>query len=263
MADSRKNEFVTVTETPGVKVSQEQLSRLYARYRFALDFCKDKDVLEVACGAGQGLGYLAKVARRIVGGDIDEKNLDFARKHYAGKNIELRVLDAHKLPFEDGTFDVIILYEAIYYLSRPEDFLKETYRVLRKNGVVIICTVNNEWSGFNPSPYSVRYYSAQELRSMLKDNGFRDASLFGDCPVKEDTLKDKVIAVIKRMAVSLHLMPKTMKGKEFLKRVFFGKLQTLPEEICDNITPYTEPAALGDNSNNGRYKVIFAVASKP
>ena len=75
-------DYTTVTETPGVKASKEQLERLFQRYNFALQFCQDKDVLAVACGAGQGLGYLARVAKRVVGGDIDENNLKFTQELY-------------------------------------------------------------------------------------------------------------------------------------------------------------------------------------
>lgn len=74
MQNNKKYEYGDVTETPDTKASSEQLTRLYTRYRFASEFCKDKDVLEVACGAGLGLGYLARFAKRVVGGDYDEKN---------------------------------------------------------------------------------------------------------------------------------------------------------------------------------------------
>ena len=61
-------------------MTSEQLQIIYARYRFASELCDDKEVLEVACGSGQGPGCLAKKAKRVVGGDIDENNLSFALK---------------------------------------------------------------------------------------------------------------------------------------------------------------------------------------
>lgn len=63
-------DYTSVTEITGCNVTSEQLQRMYARYRFASELCDDKEVLEVACGSGQGLGYLAKKAKRVVGGDI-------------------------------------------------------------------------------------------------------------------------------------------------------------------------------------------------
>lgn len=101
-------DYTTVTEIPGSKVTREQLARTYNRYCFASKFCEGKDVLEVACGPGLGLGYLAQKAKKVVGGDYTEYLLKLAQEHYRGK-IELLRLDAHTLPFKEGTFDVVIL----------------------------------------------------------------------------------------------------------------------------------------------------------
>ena len=86
-----EEDYSIVTELPGFKSSEEQLKRLYQRYRFALQFCKDKEVLEGACGGGMGLGYLANVAKKVIGGDIDENILKYPIKHYRGRDkIEIK-----------------------------------------------------------------------------------------------------------------------------------------------------------------------------
>jgi galactose-1-phosphate uridylyltransferase len=77
--------------------------------------------------------------------------------------------------------------------------------------------------------------------------------------VREDTAKDKIRSAIKRTAVNLHLMPKTMKGKEFLKRIFMGKLVPLPPEITDGMAEYTPPTPINHNICNVEYKVLFAI----
>ena len=62
--------YTTVTELPGSGATSEQLAMLYARYALAAGFSRGKDVVEVACGPGIGLGYLARWARRVVGGEF-------------------------------------------------------------------------------------------------------------------------------------------------------------------------------------------------
>jgi ubiquinone/menaquinone biosynthesis C-methylase UbiE len=255
-----KTDYSTVTELPGNKASKEQLQRLFHRYHFASQFCKDKDVLEVACGAGMGLGYLAKFAKKIVGGDIEEESLKHAYQTYKGReNIEIKKLDAHNLPFEDNSFDVVILYEAIYYLSQPEKFVDESKRVLREGGVLIICTVNKDWADFNPSPYSVKYFSVPELYQLLNQK-FSKVETYGAFSTLPESAKDKIISLIKRTAVTLHLIPKTMKGKEFFKRIFFGKLIPLPNEIKERIEGYIPPIEIPYNLPTSQYKVIYALA---
>lgn len=251
-------DYTTVTEVPGSKVTREQLTRMYNRYCFASRFCEGKDVLEVACGAGQGLGYLAKNARKVVGGDYTENLVRIAQNHYRGR-IPLVRLDAQRLPFKRGSFDVVILYEAIYYLARPGEFVRECSRILRREGTVLICTANRDWSGFNPSPFSVRYFSAPDIRTLLSQHKF-DVHVFGDCPVYSDSLKDKCISIIRRIAVALHLIPKTMEGKEIFKRLFYGQLSVLKEEIEEGMSEYCEPVPIDANLPNSDYKVLFAKA---
>ena len=255
-----EEDYSIVTELPGFKSSEEQLTRLYQRYRFARDFCKDKKVLEVACGGGMGLGYLAKVAKKVVGGDIDKDILKHPLERYEGKDkIEIEEFDAQNLPFEDKSFDVVILYEAIYYLPEPEKFVSEAHRVLSDDGVLLICTANKDWADFNPSPYSTKYFSAQELYSLLKRK-FTKVKVLGAFPVSEGGIKNKIVSLIKRTAVTLHLIPKTMKGKEIFKRLFFGKLLTLPAEIEDGQVEYSPPVAISSDQPNYQYIVLFSEA---
>ena len=252
--------YTIVTELPGYKASKEQFARLYQRYRFALNFCKEKKVLEAACGGGMGLGYLAHEAKKVVGGDIDENILNYPRDHYKGRNeIEIKEFDAQDLPFEDKTFDVVILYEAIYYFEKPEKFISEAHRVLRDNGVLLICTTNKDWADFNPSPYSTKYFSAPELYTMLKQK-FAKVDILGASPVSRKGVKNKIISLIKRIAVSLKLIPKTMKGKEIFKRIFSGRLIILPSEIEGGVAKYSQPVAIPSDSPADKYKVLFAVA---
>jgi ubiquinone/menaquinone biosynthesis C-methylase UbiE len=258
-----KPDFTTVTEVTGNRVTKEQIARMYVRYRFALELCENKDVLEVACGSGQGLGYLATKARKVVGGDIDENNLRFACQHYKGRNnIELKILDAQQLLFEDSIFDVVILYEAIYYLPYPEKFIQEARRVLKKGGVLIICSANKDCPGFNQSPYSHNYFSAPELFNLLKDQGFVNIKLYADCPLSNKTIKDKVLSCVKKTAVALHIIPKTMKGKAFLKRIVFGTLVPLPPEIYEGMAEYFPPVTIHDTCPNNEYKVLYALGYK-
>jgi 2-polyprenyl-3-methyl-5-hydroxy-6-metoxy-1,4-benzoquinol methylase len=255
-------DFTTVTEMPGALASAEQLSMLYTRYHFAASFCQGKEVLEVGCGAGQGLGYLARFAKKVVGIDIDEENLKTATLHYYGReNIKLQCRDAHEMAFEDETFDVVILFEAIYYLNRPDLFLAECRRVLRERGVLLINTVNPEWQDFNPSPFSTHYFPARELAALLESYGFK-VDFYGAFPAQGFSMKSKMTSILKRSARNLGLIPRTMKGKEFLKRIFFGRLAPIPSEVDEGMAEYMRPTSLLSDVPVPQYKVLYAVGQK-
>jgi ubiquinone/menaquinone biosynthesis C-methylase UbiE len=167
-------------------------------------------------------------------------------------------LDAHVLPFRAKSFDVVILYEAIYYLSHPSRFVEECRRVLRQEGILLICTVNKEWADFNPSPFSTRYLSSGELSELLRKHQFQ-VEILGAFRATNETIRDVAVSFIKRAAVALHLIPKTMKGKEVLKRLFFGRLGSLPPEVQDGMAEYVLPEPLVDTSESSRYKVLYVV----
>jgi ubiquinone/menaquinone biosynthesis C-methylase UbiE len=253
-------DYASVTEVPGVGASREQLARLYTRYAVAASHCRTRDVLEVACGAGPGLGYLASKAARVVGGDYTESLLRIARRHY-GARIPLVRLDAQALPFRSEAFDVVILYEALYYLSDPDQFVREARRILRPSGIVLVCTVNPEWSDFNPSPFSRRYFSARDLRRLLGRHGF-GVEVHAAFSAARDSARDRLVSRIKRAAMATGLMPRTMEGKQLLKRVFFGSLAPIPAEVTDGMAAVWPLVSIAAEGPTGEHKLLFATGRK-
>jgi ubiquinone/menaquinone biosynthesis C-methylase UbiE len=256
-----ESDYTEVTELAGDRVTQEQIQRMYTRYHFARQYCRGKDVLELGCGSGQGLGYLGKVANKVVGGDCSAPLLQLTKKHYEG-TIPLIRLDAQVLPFRDQSFDIALLYEAIYYLKDPDSFVKGCMRVLRPGGKVLMCNPNKDLPDFNPSPHSYRYFSPFDFVALLKPFGLT-IECFGDCEVDYSNPKQKTLSLIKKTLVKSHLMPKTMAGKRFLKRIVFGKLVPIPGELREGNNTCQLPCSIDSSSVNSSHKVIFAVAEKP
>jgi len=257
-----KPDYTIVTDIPGDLAHKEQLERIYSRYRFAADFCAGKDVLEVGCSCGIGLGYLARNAKAIVGTDIDERNLKNASEYYKGRsNMLFYITDAHNLSLKDKTFDVVILYETIYYLRNPEQFIKEAHRVLRGHGVLFISSVNKDWSDFNPSLYSIKYFSVPELFGLLKGL-FSKVDIYGVFSINPRTLKVAIVSFLKRIAFSFRLIPKTMKGKKIIKKIFYGKSLFIPREITEDQASYVFPEAISLTNINKDYKIIYVMAYK-
>lgn len=250
-------DYSAVTETPGDRITREAASMLVTRYAQAARYCEGKDVLEVACGSGHGLGYIGAKARRLVGGDYTHRLLRIAGDRY-GAAFPLIRLDAQGLPFAGSSFDVVVLHEAIYYLPSPERFITEARRVLRPGGRLIVSTVNREWRDFNPSPFSHRYPTASGLRIMLETQ-FSSVEIYANFPVASENAID-VRSFLKRLAVRFGLIPKTMRGKRLLKRVFFGGLVAVPDEITDGFAPRMEPVRIAATGPCSDYKTLCAVA---
>jgi len=259
VGDAEPN-YATVTELPGHGATKEQLSMIHTRYRAAGELAKNKEVLELACGPGVALGYLKSVARRVVGGDVDRDLVKAAASHYR-ERVEIREIDAQRIPFADQSFDVILLLEAIYYLPDANAFISEAKRVLRRDGVVMICSANCERPDFNRSPYTHRYYSAAELHRMLTESGFR-VQLYGAYRLEATSLQSSALRIVRRTAVRFHLIPKTMAWKMWLKRILYGKLSPIPAEISIDKRQCVDLVPIDSISHVRDYKVIYAIGRR-
>ena len=252
-------DFLNETELSGDSVTQEQVDRLCHRYYWASAHCHNKDVLEVACGTGQGAGFLSSMAKSYQAGDYSDKILERARHHY-GARIDFKQFDAQELPFPDRSFDVVIMFEAIYYIPSADNFVAECRRVLRPGGKVLIATANKDLYDFNPSPHSTTYFGVTEMENLFNAHGFI-TEFFGSTPIAKVSWRQRITRPLKKIVVSLGFMPKSKTGKQVLKRLVFGRLVTLPAEITGKMTLYNEPACLPASAPDRLYKVIYCVAS--
>ncbi len=252
-------DYTSITELPGSQATAEQRARLYHRYHTASHYVSGRRVLEVACGAGLGLGYLAHSAKSVIGGDYSESLLQIAASHYQG-SVPLLRLDAHQLPFQDGTFDLLVVFEAIYYLQQPELFVAECRRVLSEGGILLLGTVNRDWSEFTPSLLSTQYLSVSELRALLVQHGFVNLEFFGAFPTEPSSRQQMAVSFVRRVAVNLNLVPKTLGGRELLKRIFYGTLAPLQPEVEDGMADLYPLVPIHSDSPNSQFKIVYAVA---
>jgi ubiquinone/menaquinone biosynthesis C-methylase UbiE len=252
-------DYTSVTEMAGDEVSGEQLERLCHRYYWSGEYCQGREVLEVACGTGPGLGYLAKRSKSLCAGDYTRSILAVTRKHY-GNRIPLLQFDAQEMPFEDASMEVIIIFEAIYYISNIGRFVADCRRVLRPGGQIIIATANKDLFDFNPSPFSCEYLGVIELGEVFSIHNF-SAEYFGYLSVKDVSWRQRVLRPIKKMAIALRLIPKTTHGKKWLKKIIFGNLTYMPAEVEDDAMKYQEPVSLPAGQADTEHKVIYCVAT--
>ena len=259
-------DFTTGTELPGSMASQEQLARLYQRYWLAHQRAAGRRVLEVACGAGLGLGYLAEGAQQLTGGDCTLRLLAAAQSHYQGR-IPMLGLDAQQLPFADGVFDLVVVFEAIYYFPDLTQFLREARRVLAPAGSLLIGSVNWEWTDFAPSPFSCRYYSLTELHAVLGQHGFAQVESWVAFPAQPTSFLHHSLSLARRLAIALHLMPKTLAGRARLKRLVYGRLLPVPAAVTEEMISLfpsewlgLEPATPGVSYR--QHKVFYCVARR-
>jgi len=249
-------DFSTVTETWGLGASPEQLAMQYFRYRMAAEVGQGGTVLEIGCGSGMGLPYLASHARMVVGGDYTMALLREARRHLPDANLVR--MDAQHLPFRDHIFDAVVMLEMIYYVPDQASAFAECRRVLKPGGRLMVCLPNRDRPDFNPSPYSTRYPNLAEVGTLFEQSGF-DVRMYGNFAVEPASSRDRMLDGIRHLAVRYKLIPGSMRAKSILKRVMYGRLPTLGA-VHDGMATYSEPAELdGSAGTDNRYKNLYAV----
>ena len=189
----------------------------YARYNFASKFCKDKIVLDVACGVGYGSFYLIKTgdARRVIGVDISKDAITYANAHRADIKIEFIEGDATKLPFSDNFFDAIVSFETIEHVREYEKYLSECKRVLKEEGV-FICSSPNKRNGNTLNPHHIREFYLEEFYEIMNAN-FRDVELYGQ-------LYSSILITIGGKLLSV--FPKEWNVKDLVARKIWRKRTT-------------------------------------
>jgi len=96
-------------------------------------------VLDVGCGTGELLRRIrANVPDAVLAGlDPVPEMLDVAREKLSGRD-DLRVGYADRLPWNAGTFDVVVSCNMFHYISEPLTALREMARVLRPTGALVL-----------------------------------------------------------------------------------------------------------------------------
>lgn len=101
-----------------------------------LPITADIKLLEIGCGSGKTLGYLANtIISQPIGIDLSWQALDWAAKNFAASDssISLNQADVHHLPFADNSFDVVMV-ESVLIFCQAAVALKEIHRILKPSG---------------------------------------------------------------------------------------------------------------------------------
>lgn len=139
------------------------------RYDWVNTVCRGKDVLDVPCGMGWGTS-LIKGTRSLQGIDLNAESILEARKRY-GSHAEFSVGDMAELKVLDLSLDVVCCLEGIEHVPKEvgRSFLKETQRVLRDGGLLMISSPYCRTQLHSGNPYHIYEYQPEEIQRLLAE----------------------------------------------------------------------------------------------
>jgi SAM-dependent methyltransferase len=146
-------------------------SEHYHRYLLAREFCRGKDVLDIASGEGYGSVFLAQVAKTVVGIDSSDAAVSHAIAAYSGSaRLSFFCSDALTVPLADNSIDVVISFETLEHLVEHDAFLNEMKRVMRPDGLLVVSTPDREIysaSGEPQNPFHLKELSRSEFETLV------------------------------------------------------------------------------------------------
>jgi len=151
----------------------------------------DFTMLDVGCGGGRTIDRLASIATKgkVFGVDYSEDSVATARETNARwieqGRVDIQLGTVSRLPFPDGTFDLVTAVETHYYWPDVPRDVREVFRVLEPSGTFAIIAEayrgrRNDWL-FRPTMTLIlraAYLTPDEHRHLLVDAGFVDVQVF-------------------------------------------------------------------------------------
>ena len=143
---------------------------------------KVKTVLELATGTGLIAKNIVNAAALIEATDASAEMITEAKRDNRSAKLHFSVQDMFRLPYADGSFDAVIVSNALHIVPQPEKALREIRRVLKDDGVLIAPTFTHAGNSFSGKvralfmklagfPLHSRWTS-EEYLTFLRQNGW-------------------------------------------------------------------------------------------
>ena len=98
-------------------------------------------ILDLACGAGRHVIYMAGRGFETHGADISDEGLRLTRERLRTRRLTASLVkcDMNHLPYINSRFDTVVCMRAIYHqrFTGIQNTLSEIHRILRRNGFIL------------------------------------------------------------------------------------------------------------------------------
>lgn len=149
-----------------------------ARWRYASNYCKNKIIVDCACGIGKGTSMFAKAgASQVYAFDLSHEAVEITKQRCVElANVTVMQASALALPLDNASIDIFISLETIEHIQDDQSFLNEVTRLLSADGIFICSTPNRAvtmpgkiitdkpWN-----PFHVREYNTDEFQMLLSE----------------------------------------------------------------------------------------------
>ena len=104
---------------------------------------KNLEILDVGCGGGLLSEPISRLGAVVTGIDASQQNIEIAKVHSKEKKLKINYICAspEKLKMKKK-FDIILNMEIVEHVEDVENFIKQSSKFLKKNGLMFVATIN-------------------------------------------------------------------------------------------------------------------------
>jgi len=178
--NNEKRDYLSVVYDENKKPKTDYPFKMASYIAKRFNFKRGQKLLEIGCGRGEFLLGFQRLGLNCSGCDLNKTIIE---------NLKIKRVDVskEKLPYDDNSFDIVYHKSLIEHLYSPENLMKETYRILKPGGIVIILTPDwvSQMKVFYEDFTHSRPYDKTSLHDVLEIFGFKRAKteLFRQLPV--------------------------------------------------------------------------------
>lgn len=147
------------------------------KFKWIKKYFEKGSLLDIGCATGEFLNYMKQRNWTVSGIEPNKEARNFAKKNYG-----INVYDEEKLvTLDEGAFDVVTMWHVLEHVWNPDLRIKQVYKVLKNNGIVVIAIPNYEsydaglykeyWGGWDV-PRHLFHFSQNSLGLLLSNNNF-------------------------------------------------------------------------------------------
>lgn len=131
----------------------------------------EKRILEVGCGSTP---ILSRLGAGWQGAGLDVSMSALEQAQIKCPQALLLRSDGKNIPFEDGIFDIVCMFDVLEHVEHEDKFLREIRRVLKPEGRLVLSVPAGQWLWSDVDEQSGHYrrYSKRSCSKALRRNGF-------------------------------------------------------------------------------------------
>jgi 2-polyprenyl-3-methyl-5-hydroxy-6-metoxy-1,4-benzoquinol methylase len=175
VAEARGSEFKEFMHERYVPGAYWKLTEYehFPRYTLAAHLAKGARVLDFGCGTGYGTALLAEVAESVVGMDIAEAAIKWARETHRNPKLGFDLRSDLGRGFQQGSFDLVTCFEMIEHVSHEMQLetVRSIAHLLAPGGKLLISTPDPKFTApYGDNPYHIHEMTEPEFMELLRES---------------------------------------------------------------------------------------------